>query len=228
MRKRIRNLIAAAMCVILSGSIPAVPATAAFSRIPTKVTIVDARNRSIDKETVTAGSRFELKARVDIGAEDDYLEWKIVSGKNVVKFVDYEKYGDEAELKALKAGTAKVQVYVNGQTGKQIRDTVTIKVKKGSSSGGKIFAKGSTTKYEEIYDDFDLEVIKSVSSIKESQLKWSIANRSIVDFAYGRTTGREVDFYAKKNGKTQVTCKYVVNGKTKSSVTFTVNVIWDD
>lgn len=225
--KKAKTFLTAFTCVILAAS--AAPAMAARSRIPSSVTIVNERNKSISRQTVAAGDRFELKARVDAGAEDDYLEWKILSGKNVVRFVDYEKYGDEAELTALKAGTAKVQVYVNGNSGKKIKDTITITVKKDSSpAGGTIFAKESTTKYEEVFDDFDLEIIKSKPSIPENHLKWSIANPAIVGFANGRKTGHEVDFYAKKTGTTKITCNYMVNGKAKSSVTFTVRVIWDD
>lgn len=215
-------------CVLLTWMSGLLPASAAPG-VPTKVTIVDKKNKSISKKTVATGSRFELDAKVNPGAEDDWLEWKIISGKKVVKFVNHEKYGDGAELKALKAGTAKVKVYVHGKTGKRVKDTITIKVKKASaSSGGKISAKGSKIKYEEVHDDFDLEVVKSRSSISNSQLKWSIKDRSVVDFANERKMGREVEFYAKKTGTTKITCEYVVSGKTKSSVTFTVNVVWGD
>lgn len=213
--------------IIIAGSFNKVPAMAESNKIPTQVTIVNTKNKSISKKTVTVGERFELEAQVNIGAEDDYLEWKIISGKNIVKFVNNEKYGDEAELKALKAGTAKIQVYVKGKADKKVKDTIVITVKK-ASSGGKITAKGAKTKSEEVNDDFDLEVVKSKSSIKESQLKWSISDRKIVDFAHGRKTGHEVDFYAKKIGTTKVTCKYVVNGKVKSKVTFTVKVVKED
>ncbi len=215
-------------CVLLTWMLGLLPVAAAAPGVPTEVTIVNGQNKSIGKKTVAKGERFELKARVNPGAEDDYLEWKIISGKNVVKFVDYEKYGDEAELKAVKTGTAKVQVFVNGAAGKKVKDTITIKVKKASASAGKITAKGGKTKHEEAGEDFDLEVKKSSSLIPDSQLQWSIADKSVADFAYGRKTGREVEFYAKKAGTTKITCKYVVNGKTKSSVTFTINVTWDD
>lgn len=228
MRKGKKLLAAALAMIVIAGSFGAVPAqAAAWGRVPTKVTIVNAQHRSISKKTVYEGNRFELDADVNRGAEDDYLEWKIISGKGVVKFVDYEKYGDEAELKAVKAGKAKVQVYVNGKTGKKVQDTITITVKKASSGGGKIMAKGSTTKYEEVYDDFDLEVLKSKSSIKESKIKWKIQKPDIVRFLNGKHTGHEVDFYAKKTGKTKIYCTYN-NGKKTYKITFTVRVVWDD
>ncbi len=223
-----KKLVVVFVCALMAWVLGVFASAAEGPWAPTEVTIVNGQNKSIGKKTVAKDERFELKARVNPGAEDDYLEWKIISGKNVVKFVNYEKYGDEAELKAVKTGTAKVQVFVNGSTGKTVKDTITIKVKKASASAGKITAKGGKTKHEEAGEDFDLEVKKSSSLILDSQLQWSIADKSVADFAHGGKTGREVEFYAKKAGTTKITCKYVVNGKTKSSVTFTVNVTWDD
>ena len=225
MRRKKRLFVAALVGILLTSSFNQLSAMAKSSKIPTEVTIVNTKNQSISKKTVTVGDRFELDAQVNAGAEDDYLEWKIVSGKRVVEFVVDENYGDEAELKALKAGKAKIQVYVNG---KAVKDTITITVKKASSSNGKIRAKGSKIKYEEVYDDFDLEVIKSKASMKEDQLEWSIADKTIVDFAFGRRTGHEVEFYAKKVGTTKIACKYIANGKVKSKITFTVKVVWND
>ncbi len=220
-KKWIAFLVAGA--VAASG--PATLPVSAYGGIPRKVTIVNAHERSISKKTVSVGEKFELEANVNRGAEDDYLTWKIISGKKVVRFVRNEKYGEDAELVAKKAGTAKVQVYAKGRHGKNVKDTITIKVKKASSSGGRIYAKeGETVEYEEAYDDFDLEVRKSKASIKESQLQWHIGDRNIVDFAGGRTTGHEVEFYAKQPGTTTVTCRYVVSGKEISSVTFTIHV----
>ena len=82
-------------------------------------------------------------------------------------------------------------------------------------------------KYEDVRDDFDLEVIAG-RSIKNSELKWTIKNPKIVSFATRNKTGREVEFYAKKIGKTKVTCSYTdSNGETKS-VTYVVHVVADD
>ncbi len=82
-------------------------------------------------------------------------------------------------------------------------------------------------KYEDIRDDFDLEVIAG-RSIKNSELKWEIKNPKIVSFATKTKTGREVEFYAKKIGKTKVTCSYTNSDGETKSVTYVVNVVADD
>ena len=86
---------------------------------------------------------------------------------------------------------------------------------------------GASVKYEEVWDDFDLEVKKG-DSIKENQLKWKISNPDIVDFANWKKTGHEVDFYAKKCGTTKITCSYTNSKGEKKSVVYTVKVVADD
>ncbi len=163
----------------------------------------------------------EKKLRVlmkPLYANDDFLRWKIVSGTKYVSFDDYDRNDDSIDIIAKKAGTAKVCCYINGKSNKKV--TFTIKVKK--SSGKKtIAAKGSATKYEEIYDDFDLEVRK-LAAVSNKYLKWTIADKEIIGFGSPLTKGSEVDFFAKKVGTTKITC---TNTQTKEKITFTVKVV---
>lgn len=184
---------------------------------PTSITAVGKK-----KVTMKVGEEKKLRVRMDpVHADDDFLRWKIVSGKKYVRFDDYDRSDDSIELIAKKAGTAKVRCYINGKPDKKV--TFTVKVKKSSGKKKKtIAAKGSTTKYTEVYDDFDLEVRK-LTSVSSKYLKWTIANKKIVGFEDGHETrGDDVEFHAKKVGTTKITC---TNTKTKEKITFTVKVV---
>lgn len=173
------------------------------------------------KVTMKVGEERKLRVRMDpVHADDDFLRWKIVSGKKYVRFDDFDRSDDSIDIVAKKAGTAKVRCYINGKTSKQV--TFTIKVKKASGKKKTIAAKGSTTKYEEVYDDFDLEVRK-LTAVSNKYLKWTIADKKIVDFESPyMTKGTEVDFIAKKAGTTKITC---TNTKTNEKISFTVQVV---
>lgn len=174
------------------------------------------------KKSLTMKVGEEKKLRVlmkPLYANDDFLRWKIVSGKKYVGFDDYDRNDDSIDIIAKKAGTAKVRCYINGKSSKKV--TFTIKVKKSSGKKKTIAAKGSTTKYEEVYDDFDLEVRK-LTSVSSKYLKWTIADKKIVGFGSSLTKGPEVEFLAKKTGTTKITC---TNTQTKEKITFTVKVV---
>lgn len=179
---------------------------------------------STDKN-ITVGETFELKAKLaPLGADDDFVKWKIVGKKGIVAISEEDKYenDDELELKALKAGTTKVRCSILGK-GKKFSKTITIKVKKAQKP--KLTRVSKKTIKTEVGDDFDLEV-KYNTQVKSSDLQWSIADTDIVDFeSWGRTFGKEVEFQAKNIGKTTVTCK---NKKTGQKVKFSVEVVYDD
>lgn len=178
--------------------------------------------------TVKAGKEFEIKARVSPrDADDDDLRWEIVSGKKYVKFADDDRSDDEMEFKAKKAGKAKIRCYIKGKNKKKYGDTITVTVKKNKSSGNYNISKvGKSTKTIEVGDDFDLEVKKG-SSIKNRQLKWKIADTSIVKFDDDERLGKEVEFKARKIGTTKITCT-CTNKKAKTKkITYTINVIAD-
>ena len=189
--------------------------------IPSKVSLAQS------SKTVAQGKKFELKARTTpYDAEDDYICWEIVSGEDYVMFEDYDQTGDDMDFIAVRPGTATIRCYVYGKNKTTSGDTITITVTRAKSDYS-LKRADAPVKYEEVWDDFDLEV-KAGRSIKNSDLKWEISDSSILSFATRIKTGREVEFYAKKIGTTKVTCSYT-NGKgEKKTVTYTVNVVADD
>lgn len=209
--KSLLKRVAVMVMVALMIGLLAVPAKADSNVRPKKIT-------AVGKQTVSvyAGQEFELKVRMTPkNAEDDYLRWKIISGSKYVRFDDDDRDDDEIELRAIKAGTAKVRCYIKG-TSKKV--DFTVKVKKASK---KITAATKTTKTVRIGKDFDLEVNK-YSGLKDRYLKWSIGNKKIVRFDDDERVGDEVEFKAIKVGKTTVTC---TNTKTNQKITFTINVV---
>ncbi len=175
------------------------------------------------KITVTAGQEFELKAKVTPkNADEDYLVWSIVKGKDVIKFEDKDdRIGeDEVEFKALKKGTAKVKVQIKG-TKKVAYATITVKEKKTTGTIKRI---GKAKRTVEVGDDFELEVKKS-SNVKEKYLKWTISDTKIVKFEdKNEKTGDEVEFIARKPGTVTITC---TNTKTKKKVVYKITVVRD-
>lgn len=127
---------------------------------------------------------------------------------------------------AVKPGTAKIRCYVYGKNKERYGDTIKVSVTEAKKDYS-LRKSGASVKYEEVWDDFDLEVKKG-DSIKEKQLKWKISNPDIVDFANWKKTGHEVDFYAKKCGTTKITCSYTNSKGEKKSVVYTVKVVADD
>ncbi len=193
--------------ILIAGS------TQALAANKTKPTKLSATSKSI---TTYVGTEFDLKVKMTpTNANDNYLTWSVVSGKSYVKIIDDDVNDDDIELKAVKAGTAKVRCRVRGTSTKC---TFTIKVKAATN---KITAKSATTQSVEVGDEFELEVNK-YSGLKDRYLKWSIADTSIVRFEDSdEKTGDDVEFVAKKAGTTTITCK---NTKTSQKIKFTVTV----
>lgn len=188
---------------------------------PKKISRIGASSR-----TAMVGDELELKVKVNPGyADDDYLRWKIASGKNVVRFDDYDTHDDEADLLALKAGTAKVYCYIKGKES-STKVNFTITVKKPNPADQTITRVGPATQMAEAYDDIDLEVRKS-GGIAESQLVWTIGNSKVLRFEGRNHTGHEMEFETLKPGTSTVTCQ--IKG-TDKKVTFTVKVLayYDD
>lgn len=222
-RKRFFIACAALMATVLAtAGMGTISAQAGHGVRPKKAVI------SKSTYTVTAGREFEIKAKITPRhAEDDYVRWEITSGKDSVKFADRDRSGDDVELLAVKEGTAVVRCYIAGKNKDKYGDTIKITVQKAKTNGT-IKRDGSATVYEEVYDDFDLEV-KTHGSVKAGDLKWSIADESIVTFAHPKhRTGKEVEFYAEKTGTTTVTCTYTGSDGKTQKVSYKVVVTWDD
>lgn len=220
MRKIRFTIPALLITALVLSSLNSMPANADGGR-PKRVSCLDSSMQ------VQQGHKFEIRASVSPHyADDDYVRWEIVSGKKYVGFEDYDRSGDDIDMIAKKPGTARVRCYISGRNRKTSGDTITIHVKK-SSGDYSLRQDGSTQKYEEVHDDFDLEV-KAGHSIKNSQLTWHIADTSVVTYNHSIKTGREVEFYAKKTGTTKITCTCTNKNATTKKITYTVHVVYDD
>lgn len=170
--------------------------------------------------TVYAGSEFDLKVRMTPrNADEDALRWKITSGSKFVRFDDDDLDDDEIELKAVKAGTAKVRCSIKG-TGKKVIFTVKVKKKDVPE---KITNAVKLRQRVEAGDDFELKV-KKYAGLQSKYLKWEIQNKRIVRFGDDDRTGTEAEFEAVRTGNTTITCK---NAKTGQKITFTITVVRD-
>lgn len=98
-----------------------------------------------------------------------------------MRFEDSDRTGDDMDFVAVKPGTAKIRCYVYGKNKERYGDTIKVSVTEAKKDYS-LRKSGASVKYEEVWDDFDLEVKKG-DSIKENQLKWKISNPDIVDFA---------------------------------------------
>lgn len=187
---------------------------------------VKASNNTISRvgnkdRNATVGNELELRVKKNGNFSDSNLYWT-TSNSKVVKIVD-DRYDDEIELKALKAGTAKITCK-NQLTGGKIVYNVT--VKKGN---GTISRVGTASRTVEVGDDVELNVKKS--GLKNSQIKWSVSDSSILRFEDGDNTGTEVEVSGKRAGTAKV---YAKNLKTGGKITYTITVVpdydddWDD
>ncbi len=187
---------------------------------PERVTI------SKSQVSVYQGKEFKLKAKVTPkDADDDDLRWEIVSGKKYIKFDDDDRDDDEVEMKAVKVGTAKVRCYIKGKDKPKYGDVVTLKVLKKKANYS-LSRAGSKVRTIEKGDDFELKVNKG-HSIKDSQLKWTIANKNIVGFDDDDRTDNEVEFKAKAVETTTVTCTCTNKNAKVKKITFTIKVVPD-
>lgn len=170
--------------------------------------------------TMTVGQEKELKVKTSpYNADDNYLQWKIVSGSQYVRFEDDDLHDDDIDVRALKAGTAKVRCYIKGNTSKKV--TFTIKVKAAAKDTSTITRVGEASRTVYVGDDFELKVKKS-AGLSDRYLQWTIKNDDIVRFEdFYEDTGDDVEFWAQKAGTTTITC---TNTKTKKKVTFTIKV----
>lgn len=169
--------------------------------------------------TVNPGQEFELKVNHGRGLDDDQIKWTI-SNVNIVKFDDNDRFDDEIELKAVKAGTAKVTAN-NQETGGKLVYTITVKA---ANQGVWIERVGKATRYVEADDDIELKVRKG-AGLKNNQIKWTIGNTNLLRFENGDNLGKEVELEAKgKTGTTKVTAH---NLKTGGKIVYTVKITPD-
>lgn len=170
--------------------------------------------------TVTVGKEIELEVNKKGSLRDSDLSWSIAD-TSILAFDDNETTGDDVELRALKAGKTTVTCY-NSKTKESIVFTITVEESKATTEST-IKQVGSSTIYVELGDDEELEV--KASNVSSKNLKWTIADTSILRFEDNESYGTEVDVIGLKLGQTTVTCTNLVTNK---SVTYTVIVVADD
>lgn len=168
--------------------------------------------------SVSVGQKFELEVREGAALDDNDIKWSM-NKKGIVKFIDKDLYDDEVDLKALKKGTVKVTAK-NLVTGGKIVYTIKVKEKSGSIYISRV---GKSTKYVEVDDDLELKVKKG-SGLKNSQIKWTISDESILRFEDGDNIGKEVEVEGMKKGTVKVTAKNLVTG---GKIVYTVKVTPD-
>ena len=164
---------------------------------------------------VKVGNEFELRVKKNGNFSDSNLYWT-TSNSKVVKIADDDRYDDEIELRALKAGTAKITCK-NALTGGKLVYNVTVK-----PGDNKITRVGSANRTIEVGDDAELKVKKS--GLTNSQIKWSISDTSILRFEDGDNIGTEVEVEGKRVGTAKVYAKNLVTG---GKLTYTITVVPD-
>lgn len=164
---------------------------------------------------VTAGKEFELSVRKNGSFSDNEIKWTI-GNTSIVKFDDNDRYDDEIELRAVKAGTTKVTAN-NLITGGKIVYTIKVKEPSGSIYISRV---GSATKTMEDDDDIELRVSKG-SGLKNNEIEWSIADTSILRFEDGDNVGPEVEIESRRTGTTKVTAH---NLRTGGKIVYTIKV----
>ena len=166
--------------------------------------------------TEYVGDKFELAVKKNGGISDNKIHWSI-KDTSIIGFADDDRYDDDIELKAKKAGTTKIYAK-NLITGNKISYTITVKKASGTNTISRI---GDKTKTVRLGDDIELEVKKG-SKLKNNQIKWTISDTSILKFDDGERIGTEVELDAKKIGTTKVTAKNLATGK---KIVYTVKVV---
>ncbi len=212
-KKSVSVLVLLALCLSLlscSGVL------ASHDKKPTRIKACGSKN-----PTVTVGADFELKVKVN--GEDDYLTWNITGKKGIIAFEDLDRSDDEIDFHALKKGTTKVTCKIKG-TSKKVTFKVTVKEAPVSSAYkiSRVNPKNITISTGE---ELELKVKKSSKKIGDRQLKWSIADTSIVGFEdndHDDIYDDEIDIVGLRSGTTTVKCTYLPSGK---SVTYTVKVV---
>ena len=173
------------------------------------------------KRSVNAGKEFELSVKKNGSFSDNEIYWTIAD-TSIVKYADDERYNNEIELKAVKAGTTKVTAK-NLITGGKLVYTITVKKASGSNLISRV---GNAERTVEADDDFELRVTKG-SGLTNSDIEWSIADTSILRFEDGDNIGTTVEIEARRTGTTKVTAK---NLKTGGKLVYTIKVVpeYDD
>lgn len=205
MKKLVAYVMALAMIITLFGFNPSEASAAVGSKYIAKV--------GSSSKSYHAGNYFELEVNKGSKVKDSNLWWSI-GNTSIVKFNDRDRSDDDIELKAVKAGTTKVTC-LNKLTGGKVVYKIT--VKKATKTISRV---GSSSRTVNRGDDFELAV-KLGGLVKSNDVKWTIANTSIVGYDDDDRYDNDMEFYAKKAGTTKITAH---NLKTGGKIVYTVKV----
>jgi len=167
--------------------------------------------------TVNKGTDFELAVKLGGGIGENSVKWTIANTA-IVGYDDDDRYDNEMEFYAKKAGTTKITAN-NLKTGGKI--VYTVKVKQPAKYY--ISRVGNATKTVEVGDDLELRVSKG-SGLTNQQIKWSTSNSNLIRFDEGDKTGTEVEVEGLKKGTAKV---YAKNLYTGGKITYTIKIVPD-
>lgn len=167
--------------------------------------------------TVNNGVGFELGVKLGTGLTENDVKWTI-SDTSILGYGDDDRYDNDMEFYAKKAGTTKISAKNLKSGGSLI---YTIKVKQPASYS--IYMVGASTKTVEQGDDIELKVTKG-ASLSNDQIQWSASNSSALVFEDGIKTGTQVEVQALKVGTYKV---YAKNLYKNGQLAYTVKVISD-
>ncbi|MDO4976322.1 MAG: hypothetical protein Q4E53_03580 [Eubacteriales bacterium] len=213
-----------ASTVFSTGVFTALPqntvSVAAARKMPAKK---DITRESKKERTIIKGKTFELEVNTPEGVNDKDLNWSI-KDKSIVTFAGKERHDDDIKFRSKKAGKTKITCK-NVKTGKKVSFNVIVKEKvKVSSTNTDIGIKaiGSLNRTLKVNHELELEVKKS-KGIKDSQLKWTIDDESVLAYEDPEDGiyDDDMEFVGKKAGTTNVKC---TNTKNNKAVTFKITV----
>lgn len=154
-------------------------------------------------KTVYTGGELELEVRKGVKMKDSNIKWSIGNTK-ILRFEDNDRYDDEIEVKALKAGTTKV-VAKNLKTGGKIYYTVKVKSPKATLSRS-----GNASRSVKVGDEFEVRVKKN-GPISDSKIYWTTTNSSVVKIVDDKYDD-EVEVKALKAGSAKIVAKNLITG----------------
>jgi len=163
------------------------------------------------------GTEFELKVKLGGAISENKVKWTI-GNTSIVGYDDDDRYDNEMEFYAKKAGTTKISAK-NLLTGNSI--TYTVKVTEAAKYG--IARIGSSTITVDVGDDEEIELSKG-SSLSAKKIKWEIDDPEILAFENGKDYGTLVEVKGLQEGTTKV---YANNLHTGGQLAYTVKVVPD-
>lgn len=167
--------------------------------------------------TVNKGAEFDLAVKLGGAINQNKVKWTI-GNTDIVGYDDDDRYDNDMEFYAKKAGTTKITAK-NLITGGKIVYTVKVKAP-GAYNLVKV---GNLTKTVELGDDIDVKVSKG-ESLSSDQINWTVGDPSILGFENGDTVGTAVEVVGLKEGTTKL---YANNAHTGKYLVYTIKVVPD-